>query len=72
MRFRLMPEYREERLRFHDLGKLRRRRKAAERGREDGMGGGGAVCTLIKLRQCQRRAEFEAPGLLPLRHRDGG
>jgi len=51
---------------------LRRRRKAIERGREDSAGFSGAAGRLIKLRQRQRRAQFEAARSLLLRDRDGG
>ena len=36
------------------------------------MGVGGAAGRLIKLRQRERRAQFETPRLLLLRNRDGG
>ena len=55
-----------------DLWKFWRRRKAFERGRENGVGVGGAAGRLIELRQRQRRAQLEAPRLLLLRDRDGG
>jgi hypothetical protein len=45
----------EERLRLFDFRKFRRGRKAFERRRERGMGVGGAVGRLIKLRQASRR-----------------
>ena len=50
---------REQRLRLGDLGHFRGRRKAFERGREDGVGIGGAAGRLIELRQRERRAQFE-------------
>ena len=62
----------EQRLRFLDLRKFRRRRKAFERGREHGMGVGGAIGRLIELRQRERRAQLVAPRLLLLRNGDGG
>ena len=59
-------------LRLFDLGKFRRRRKAFERGREDGVGVGGAAGRLIEIGKRQRRAQFEALGLLLLRDGDSG
>jgi hypothetical protein len=70
--FQLRLKSREQCLRFRDLGKFRRRHKTFERGREHGMGIGGAVGVLIKRRQRQRRAQFKTPRLLLLRDGDGG
>jgi hypothetical protein len=47
----------EQRLRFGDLGHLRRRRKAFERGGENGVGLSEAAGRLIELRQLQRRLQ---------------
>jgi len=46
----VVSELRQQRLRFGDLGKFRRRRKAFKRWREDAIGLGGAVRALIELR----------------------
>jgi hypothetical protein len=46
-------------LRFCNLGKLRRRRKAFERGGEDVVGFERAAGRMIELRQRQRRAQLE-------------
>jgi hypothetical protein len=54
----------EKRLRFRNLGKLRRRRKAFERRREDVMGVRGAACGVEMLRQRDRGLEFEGAGAL--------
>ena len=59
-------------MRFFDLRKFRRPRKAFERGRERGTGVGGAVGRLIKLRQRSRRAQPKAPRSLLLRDGDRG
>ena len=67
-----LGERREQRLRLGDLRHFRRRRKAFERGREDGMGFGGAAGRLIELGERKRRAQFEAARALLLRDRDGG
>ena len=63
---------REQRLRLGDLGHFRRRRKAFERGREDGVGFGGAAGRLVELGERQRREQREAARALPLRDGDGG
>ena len=63
---------REQRLRLGDLGHFRRRRKAFERGREDGVGVGGAGGRLVELGERERRAQFEAARALLLRDGDGG
>ena len=55
---------RQQRLSLGDLRHLRRRRKAFERGREDGVGVGGTAGRLVELRQRQRGAQFEAAGFL--------
>ena len=62
----------QQRLRLGDLRHFRRRRKAFERGREDGVGFGGAAGRLIELGQRKRRAQFEAARALLLRDGDGG
>ena len=49
----------EKRLRFRKLGKLRRRRKAFERGGEDAVGFERVADRMIELRQRQRRAQLE-------------
>ena len=49
-----------QRLRLSDLGHFGRRRKAFERGREDGVGVGGAGGRLVEFGQRQRGAQFEA------------
>ena len=59
-------------LRLFNLGEFRRRRKTFERGREDGVGVGGAAGRLIEIGKRQRRAQFEALGLLLLRDGDSG
>jgi hypothetical protein len=62
----------EQRLRFCDFRKLRRRRKAFKRRGEDGVRLGSAADALIKLRQRERRAQLETFCLLLLRDGDGG
>ena len=59
-------------MRSRNLGKLRRRRKAFERGREHGVGVGGASGRLIKLRQREPGAQPERTRFLPLRDSYGG
>jgi hypothetical protein len=56
-----------QRLRLGDLGHFRCRRKAFERGREDGVGVGRATGQLIEFCERKRRAEAEAARALPLR-----
>ena len=63
---------REQRLRLSDLGHFRRRRKAFERRREDGVGFGRAGGRLVELGERKRGAQFEAARALLLRDRDGG
>jgi len=58
-------------LRLGELG-LRRRRKACERGSEDGVGVDRATGRLVELRQRERRLQFEAPRLQGLRDGDSG
>ena len=67
-----LRQRREQRLRLGDLRHFRRRRKAFERGREDGVGVGGAAGRLVELGERQRRAQFEAARALLLRDGDGG
>ena len=67
-----LRQRREQRLRLVDLGHFRRRRKAFEGGREDGVGVGGAGGRLVELGERQRRAQFEAARALLLRDSDGG
>ena len=67
-----LRQRREQRLRLGDLRHFRRRRKAFERGREDGVGVGGAGGRLIEFRQRQRRAQFKTARALLLRDGDGG
>jgi hypothetical protein len=69
---RCAPERGEKRLRLGDLREFRRRRKAFERWCQNRMRVGGTVDRLIKLRQRQRRLEFEAFGFLLLRNGDSG
>ena len=59
----------QQRLRLGDLGHFRRRRKAFERGREDGVGFGGAAGRLIELGERKRRAQTEAARSLLLSRR---
>ena len=61
-----------QRLRLGDLGHFRRRRKAFERGREDGVRVGGAGGRLVELRQPERRLQAEAKRALRSRDGDGG
>ena len=61
-----------QRLRLGDLGHFGRRREAFERGREDGVGVGGAAGRLVELGERERRAQFEAARALLLRDGDGG
>jgi hypothetical protein len=51
---------------------LQHRRKAFQRRSEDGVGIGGAIGQLIKLREADRRAQFQTSCLLLLGKRDGG
>ena len=67
-----LRQRRQQRLRLGDLGHFRRRRKAFERGREDGVGFGGAAGRLVELGERKRRAQFEAARALLLRDGDGG
>ena len=67
-----LRQRREQRLRLGDLGHFRRRRKAFERRREDGVGFGGAAGRLVEFGERQRRAQFEAARALLLRDGDGG
>ena len=67
-----LRQRRQQRLRLGDLRHFWRRRKAFERGREHGVGFGGAVGRLIELGKRQRRAQSEAARALLLRDRDGG
>ena len=62
----------QQRLRLGDLGHFRRRREALERGREDGVGFGGAGGRLIELGERKRRAQFEAARALLLRDGERG
>ena len=62
----------QQRLRLGDFGHLRRRRKAIERGAENGVGLDGAMGGLVEFGERERGAQFEAAGLLGLRDRDGG
>ena len=75
-RFRLdlvgLRQRRQQRLRLGDLRHFRRRRKAFERGREDGVGVGGAGGRLVELGERQRRAQFKTARGLLLRDGDGG
>ena len=61
-----LRQRREQRLRLGDLGHFRRRRKAFERGREDGVGIGGAGGRLVELGERKRRAQVEAARALLL------
>ena len=61
----------EQRVRLLKLGHLRRRRKAIECGREDGVGVGRACGRLIELRERKRCAQFEAARLLHSSDFDG-
>ena len=63
---------RQQRLSLGDLRHFRRRRKAFERGREDGVGVGGAAGRLVELGERKRRAQFEAARALLFRDGDGG
>ena len=63
---------REQRLRLCDLGHLRGRREAFERGAEDGVSFDGAAGRLVELGERERGAEFEASRLLRSRDCDGG
>ena len=63
---------RQQRLRLGDLRHFRRRRKAFERGREDGVRFGGAAGRLIELGERERGAQFKAARGLLLRDGDGG
>ena len=67
-----LRQRRQQRLRLGDLRHLRRRRKAFERGRENGVGVRGATDRLVELRQRQRRAQLEAARALLFRDGDGG
>ena len=70
LHFVIFPERREQRLRLGDLGHFRRRRKAFERRREDGVSFDGAAGRLIELRERQRRSQAPAAGALLLRYGD--
>ena len=67
-----LRQRREQRLRLSDLRHFRRRREAFERGREDGVGVGGAAGRLIELGERERGAQSEAARALLLRDGDGG
>ena len=58
--------------RLPNVRKLRRRRKAFERGREGGVGVDGAAGRSIESGERERGAQLEALGLLLLRDGDGG
>ena len=62
----------QQRLRLTDLRHFGRRRKAFERGREDGVGFGGSRTRLIELGERQRRAQFKTASALLLCDGDGG
>ena len=66
-----LRERREQRLRLGNLGHFRRRRKAFERGREDGVGFGQAAGRVIELSERKHRAQPEAARLLLLCDFDG-
>src|ERR1700722_18454168 len=63
---------RQECLRFSNLKHLRRRRKAFERSREDGVGIHGASGRLIELGERQRRAQTPTSCALLLRYLERG
>ena len=67
-----LRQRRQQRLRFGDLGHLRRRRKAFERRREHRVGVSVAAGRIIEFGQRQRRAQFEAARALLLGDGDGG
>ena len=67
-----LSQPRQQRLSLGDLRHLGRRRKAFERGREDGVGIDEAAGRLIELCERQRRAQFEAARGLLLCDGDGG
>src|ERR1700722_7234131 len=58
--------------RFGDLRHFRRRRKAIESGREDGVGFGRAAGGLVELGERERCAQLEAARALTLSDGDGG
>src|SRR6516162_4725655 len=60
----------EKRLRFRDLGKFRGRRKALERGREQGVGVLRTARGVIKSSQIESCAQLETARLLLLRDGD--
>ena len=66
-----LRELREQRLRLGDLRHLRRRRKAFERRREDGLGVGGAAGRLAKLGEGKGREQLVAARTLMLGDGDG-
>ena len=59
-------------MRLTNLRKLGRRCEVFKRGREDGVGVGGAGCRLIEFGQRQSRAQFEAARALLFCDGDGG
>jgi hypothetical protein len=67
-----LGERRKQPLSLGDLGHFRRRRKALERGSEDGVGVSGAAGRLAELGEPKRRAQFEAARPLLTRDGDGG
>ena len=67
-----LRQRRQKRLRLGDLRHFRRRRNAFQRGRENGVGFGGAAGRLIEVGERERRAQFETAGALLLRDGDGG
>ena len=72
LRLLRLRERGEQRLSLGDLGHLRRRRKAFERGREDRLGFGGAVGRLVELGERERGAQAEAVRPLFTRNGNGG
>ena len=67
-----LRQRREQRLRLGDLRHFRRRRKAFERGREDGVGVRGAAGRLVELGERVRRAQSPSARALFFCYGEGG
>jgi hypothetical protein len=66
-----LRQRRQQRLRLSDLRHFRRRRKALDRRRKDGVGVGRAAGRLVELGERECRAQLKTPRRLLLRDGDG-